>query len=104
RRTEEALTKAIDYFQLTIARDPTYALAYSGLADSYNLLHFYSGVAPEEMIPKARAAAIKAIELDDHLAEANTSLACFTHRLHWASAPAEQQHIRALERNPNYAT
>jgi serine/threonine-protein kinase len=104
RRTEEGLMKAIDYFQQTIARDPTYALAYSGLADSYNLLHFYSGVPPEELIPRARAAAIKAIELDDHLAEAHTSLAYFTHRFDWDWQAAEKEYKRALELNPNYAT
>jgi len=104
RRTEEGLTKAIEYFNQTIAKDPDYALAYSGLADSYNLLHFYGGTPPEELVPKARAAARKALELDDHLAEAHTSLAYLTHRFDWDWAAAEAEYKRALDLNPNYAT
>ena len=104
RRTEEGLEKAIDYFQQSIAEDPDYAPAYSGLADCYNLLHFYGGVAPEELVPKARTAAQKALALDDRLAEAHTSLAYLTHRFDWDWVTAEKEYKRALELNPNYAT
>ena len=104
RRTEEGLVKAIDYFRQSIANEPDYAEAYSGLADCYNLLHFYGGLAPEESVPKARAAAQKALALDDRLAEAHTSLAYLTHRFDWDWATAEEEYKRALELNPNYAT
>lgn len=104
RRTEDGLMKAIDYFQQAISKEPDYAPAYSGLADSYNLLHFYGGLAPEELVPKARAAAQKALALDDGLAEAHTSLAYLTHRFDWDWATAEKEYKRALELNPNYAT
>lgn len=104
RRTEEGLRKAIEYFSQSISIAPDYALAYSGLADSYNLLHFYGGVAPEELVPKARAAAQKALELDDRMAEAHTSLAYLTQRFDWDWATAEAEYKRALELNSNYAT
>lgn len=104
RRTEEALKKAIEYFEQAIARDPGYALAYSGLSDSYNLLHFYGGLPPETIIPMARAAARKALELDDQLAEAHTSLAYVMHRFDWDWPAAEREYKRALELNPNYGT
>ena len=75
KRTEEGLNKGIEYFQQAIAKDPTYALAYSGLADCYSLLADYGFVPPKEAFPRAKEAALKALEIDDTLAEAHASLA-----------------------------
>jgi TolB-like protein/DNA-binding winged helix-turn-helix (wHTH) protein len=69
-RSDEGLRKAIRYFEQALAKDPTYALAYAGLADCYNMLSFYSPTTPAESMPKAKAAALKALELDHSLAEA----------------------------------
>src|SRR6201981_1923647 len=75
KRTVEGLNKGIDYFNQAIEKDPGYALAYAGLADSYDLLPYYSVMTPREAYPKAKAAAMKALEIDEGLAEAHTSLA-----------------------------
>src|SRR5262249_30866550 len=69
QRTAEALRKAIEYFREAIDKDPGYALAYSGLADSYDVLPFYSVMPPKEAYPKAKAAAMKALQIDESLAE-----------------------------------
>ena len=69
------MNKGIEYFQQAIAKDPTYALAYYGLADCYILLADYGFVPPKEAFPRAKEAALKALEIDDTLAEAHTSLA-----------------------------
>ncbi len=104
RRTEEGLQKGVQYFQEAIESDPNYALAYAGLADSYDLLPRYGFVAPEEGFPKGKAAAMKALEIDDTLAEAHSSLgyAQFFHDWDWVSG--EKEFKRALELNPGYAT
>ena len=73
KRTAADLRKAIDYFNQAIAKDPNYALAYAGLADSYVLLSVYGAASPQDSIPQAKAAAKKALELDDTLAEAHAS-------------------------------
>jgi DNA-binding winged helix-turn-helix (wHTH) protein len=75
KRTEEEMRKGVKYFRQAIELDPLYALAYAGLADSYNVLGIYNASAPRETFPKAKAAALKALEIDDALAEAHTSLA-----------------------------
>jgi TolB-like protein/DNA-binding winged helix-turn-helix (wHTH) protein/Tfp pilus assembly protein PilF len=104
KRTLEGFREAIDYFQQAIAKDPGYARAYAGLADSYALLGGY-GVTPQtESMPKARAAALKALELDGSLAEAHTSLALITENFDFDWAKAEQEYRRAIELNPSYAT
>ncbi|MGA9354236.1 MAG: winged helix-turn-helix domain-containing protein [Terriglobales bacterium] len=104
KRTVEGFREAIDYFQQAIAKDPGYARAYAGLADSYALLGGY-GVTPQnESMPKARAAALKALELDSGLAEAHTSLALITENFDFDWAKAEQEYRRAIELNPSYAT
>jgi serine/threonine protein kinase/tetratricopeptide (TPR) repeat protein len=103
RRTGEAMKKAIDYFEQAIEEDSTYALAYVGLADSYNLLSLYSGVNPEEAFPKAREAAEKALEIDETLGEAHNSLAYFKERYDWDFPGAEREFKRAIELSPNYA-
>jgi DNA-binding SARP family transcriptional activator/Flp pilus assembly protein TadD len=104
RRTAEGLTRGLDYFEKAIARDPSYALAYSGLADCYNLLSLYSVLPPRDTMPKAKAAANTALEIDPSLAEAHTSLAYTYLYYDWDWAAAEQEFQRALSINPNYAT
>jgi TolB-like protein/Tfp pilus assembly protein PilF len=105
RRTGENLKKAADYFQQAIGKDPNYALAYSGLADCHVLLPVYPelGSNPRDELPKALDAARKAVELDDTLAEAHTSLArALASSLQLTAAMSEFN--RAIELNPNYAT
>jgi len=104
QRNREALLKAIDYFEQAIKADPNYALAYAGLADSYNLLDDWGKTPPRDSFPKARAAAEKALELDDSLAEAHTSLAQIHESYEWNWAEAEREYKRAIELNPNYPT
>jgi serine/threonine-protein kinase len=104
KRTAEGLERAIDYFGQAIKEDANYALAYVGLADCYNLLNYYGDVSPDECFPKAREAAIKALELDDTLGEAHTSLAYYLERYEWDFLGAEREFKRAIELNPNYAT
>jgi serine/threonine protein kinase/tetratricopeptide (TPR) repeat protein len=106
KRTGESLKKAIEYFNEAIAKDPTYAQSYAGLADSYSLLS-EAGPAvlrPQEMYPKAKAAAIKALQLDNSLAEAHTSLAFCLGFFEWQWDAAEQEYRKALALNPGYAT
>ena len=103
KRTAENLKKAIDYFEQAIAKDPAYALAYSGLADAHVVLPFYADSPPKEDARKALAAARKAVELDESLAEAHTSLAnALVLDLQFSASVPEFQ--RAIELNPNYAT
>jgi serine/threonine protein kinase/Tfp pilus assembly protein PilF len=104
KRTEEGLNKGIEYFQQAIAKDPTYALAYDGLADCYSLLAYYGFVAPEKGYPRARDAAQKALEIDDSLAEAHTSLVFVKTFYDWDWLGAERESQRAIELNPKYAT
>ena len=104
KRTPEGLQKAIDYFQQAIAKDPTYARAYAGLADSYSLMGGYSGTSQKEFIPKARAAALRAIELDEKLPEAHTAWALILQNYDWDWQAAGREYQRAIALNPNYAT
>lgn len=104
KRTKQGLSQAIDYFQQAIKADPDYALAYAGLADSYALLDDWGDTAPRDSFPKARAAAERAIALDDSLAEAHASLAMVREAYDWDWIGAEQEFKRAIELNPNYAT
>jgi Flp pilus assembly protein TadD len=101
KRTAEGLRQAVDYFQQAIDRDPNYALAYSGLADCYSNLQGYAGAPAREMRPRARAAALRALEIDDSLAEAHASLGLI-HYQSWQWAEAERELERAIELNPNY--
>jgi serine/threonine-protein kinase len=103
-RTEDGLKKAVDYFQQAIDRDPGYAQAYAGLADSYHMLAAWDLMAPGEAYPRAKAAALKALEIDDTLAEAHTSLGITKFADDWDWAGAEKEHKRAIELNPGYAT
>ncbi len=106
KRTDEGLKKAIEYFNQTIEKDPSYALAYSGLADSnmYIMrLGFLHGLSPKEIYLRAKSSAIKAVEIDDNLAEAHTSLALIKMEYEWDWPAAEREFSRALELNPNEA-
>jgi TolB-like protein/Flp pilus assembly protein TadD len=103
KRTTENLKKAIDYFGQAIGKDPAYALAYSGLADVHAVLPYYAATPPKDDAQKALAAARKAVELDESLAEAHTSLAnALVLNLQFSASLPEFQ--RAIELNPNYAT
>src|SRR5467141_2618313 len=106
KRSQEGLTKAIDYFQLAIEQDPNYALAYAGLADCYSIIgSVIVGTVPAlEVAPKARAAALKSLELDNTLAEAQTSLATVRFNYDWDWNAAASGFRRAVELNPSYAT
>ena len=106
KRTADGLKIALAYFKQAIEEDPTYAQAYAGLADSYDLLGDweYGVLAPSEAYPKAKAAAIKALELDNTLSEAHTSLAFSMDVFDWNWDAAEKEYRRAIELNPGYAT
>ena len=103
KRTPEGLKKGIEYFQQAIDSDRGYALAYAGLADSYNILVSYSALAPHEAFPKAKAAATRALELDGKLAEAHTSLAFVKFGYDWDWAAAERGFKQAIQLNPGYS-
>ena len=103
KTTEEGFDKGIEYFQQAIAKDPTYALAYSGLADCYSSLA-ESGLGPfQEGYLRAKDAALKAVELDDTLAEAHGSLALIKSSYDWDWSGADKEIRRASELNPSYA-
>lgn len=104
RRTVGDLKTAIGYFNEAIEKDPNYALAYAGLADAYSLLADYDGALPADAYPKARDAAMKALELDDELAEAHTSLAYVKMFYYHDWQGAQDGYRRAIALNPNYAT
>lgn len=104
KRTPEGFREAINYFQQAIARDPDYARAYAGLADCYVLQPGYAAIPQTEYLQKARVAALKALQLDEGLAEAHTSLALITENYDWDWQTAEKEYRRAIELNPNYAT
>ena len=106
RRTPEGLQKSADYFNEAIQKDPRYALAYAGLADAYVLLGSTPNDAlmPRDAMPKAKAAAEKALEVDPSLAEAHASLGQVLQSYDWDWVGAEREYKRALEINPGYAT
>jgi TolB-like protein/Tfp pilus assembly protein PilF len=102
KRTPEGVRKALEYFQHALDKDSAYALAYAGLADTYAYLSFFSVVPPHEAMPKAKAAAAKALEIDDQLAEAHVALGyvSFTYDGDWAAAG--EYFEQALAVNPAY--
>jgi len=104
QRTPEGLRKSVEYFEQAIEIDHVYALAYSGLADSYITVGDYLYLPPKEVFPKARAAALKALEFDEELAEAYNALAAIKKYYDWDWQGAEREHKRAIELNPNYPT
>ncbi|HEX8138603.1 MAG TPA: tetratricopeptide repeat protein [Pyrinomonadaceae bacterium] len=104
KRTGEWLRKGIEYFQQAIELDPNYALAYAGLADAYAFLASSTGgLPPQEVYPKAKAAAMKALEIDKSLCEARTSLGFFHLLYDWDLDGARREFKRALKLNPTYA-
>ena len=99
--TEEGASRSAEYFQQAIERDPNFALAYSGLADTYDLAAGFSWLPPREAIPKAKAAAMKAMEIDDNVAEAHAALGFSSFSYDWDWAAAERHFQRALALNPS---
>ena len=102
--TTDGLHKAMQHFRRAIELDPSYALAYSGLADTYILLGSYGVLRMEEAYPPGRAAARQALELDDTLGEAHKSLAAISADFYWEWAEAERHFKRAVELSPNDET
>ena len=104
KRTAGDIQKGIGYFQQAIEKDPTYALAYAGLAESYAILYNYTGLPSSETFPKAKAAALKALELDDTLPQAHATLALTHEKFDWDFSAAEKEFRRAIELDPSYPT
>ena len=105
KRNPEALQKGLQFFQQAVDTDPRYALAYVGIADSYSLLAFFGvgdALPPREAMPKAKAAALKALELDPTLGEAHASLGFVLTNYDWDFPAAEKEFKRAIELNPAY--
>jgi TolB-like protein/Flp pilus assembly protein TadD len=104
KRTEPAIRRSRGFFEAALDIDPQYAAAYAGLADAYILLGIYSCLPPSEAYPKAREAAIRALDLDDDLAQAHGALGCTSAVYDWDWVRAERSFRRAIELNPSYAT
>ncbi len=104
RWTEEGFNKAIEYFQQAVEKDPSYALAYTGLADSYVLLGWNSYLPPKEVFPKGKVAALTALQLNPDLAEPHTSLAALLWLYDWRWEEAGREFKRSLELGPTYPT
>jgi serine/threonine protein kinase/Tfp pilus assembly protein PilF len=104
RRGPEATGRSIQFFQRAIEKDPNFALAYSGLADAYSNQGTSASAAPMDVFPQAREAALRALQIDDSLAEAHASLAWVMALYDWDWTGAEREFRRAIALNPNYAT
>lgn len=104
KRSQEAIKKAISFFNQALDEDPLCANAYAGLADCYALLGNYGAVPADQYFPKAKQAALKALEIDEQSAEAYTSLGMIKYRYDWDWEGAEKDFLRAIELNPSYAT
>ena len=104
QRSEAGIKKAIEQFNAAIQADGSYAEAYSGLADSYTALGYFSYLNPNDVFPRAKAAADKALELDPTLAEAHASLGYYNLYYAWDWKESEKEFRRAIALNPNYAT
>ena len=104
KRSEQGLRTAIEYFERAIHADPGYALPYSGLADCFLLLSTYGAISPRQGVPRAVRAATTALEIDDTVAEAYTSLGYARFAYYWQPEQAETYFRRAIELNPEYAT
>ncbi len=103
-RTEDGLNKSIGYFQAAIEKDPGYALAYAGLADSYGASVDWGSLAPKAAYPLTRAAALKAIQMDETLAEPHATLGGVKMDFDFDFPGAGKEYKRALELNPSYAS
>jgi serine/threonine-protein kinase len=104
KRTRDGFVRAIGHFQEAIERDPTYALAYAGMADAYNVLGYYGFQAPRDAYPRAKAASTRALEIDPSLAQAHASLGYTRLFFDWDFPGAEASFRRALELDPHYAS
>jgi eukaryotic-like serine/threonine-protein kinase len=104
RRHEAELRKGLGFFQEALARDPNYALAHAGIADSYAILGFYCMMPPSEAFPAAKTAALRALEIDPALAEPHPTLAYCAMYHDWDWAEAEREFRTAIELNPGYST
>lgn len=104
KRTPQDLLKSISFFQQALAKDPNYARAYAGMADAYNVLGFYSILSPSQSLLQAKGPALRALQLDDSLAEAHASLADILLHYDYDWKGAEKEFRRAIELNPSYAT
>ena len=104
KRTGPALRQAADFFKQAIEKDPNYALAYSGLAETYVIFSSYSVALAKDSMPQAKASALRALELDDSLAEAHTALGEYLVHYEFDRIGAEREFRRAIELNPNYPT
>jgi TolB-like protein/DNA-binding winged helix-turn-helix (wHTH) protein/Tfp pilus assembly protein PilF len=104
KRTLPGFRQAVKFFEQSISTYPNYARAYAGLADAYAMMATYGQVPAIEYMPKARAAALQALQLDDSLAEAHTSLALIAQNFDYDWRTADQEFRRAIDLNPNYAT
>ena len=103
KRSKEALLRSVDDFKEALKKDPNYALAYAGLADSYLILAEFTYLSPNDSYPMAREWAQKAIAIDDSIAEAHTSLASILENYDWDWKAADAEYRRAIELNPNYS-
>ena len=104
KRTATDIRKSVEFFQQAIDKDPTYALAYAALAEAYVLIPSYTRDSPKEPYERARTAALKALEMDETLADAHRALAIVKNEYDWNFAEAEREFKRAIEFNPNDAT
>ena len=104
KRTPLGFQQAVEYFQQAIAKDPNYARAYAGLADTFALMSTWGQVPQNEFMPKARAAALKALQIDESLAEAHTSLALIAENYDYDWQTAEKEYRRAIQLDASYAT
>lgn len=103
KRTEDGLTNALKYFKRAIEIDPQFALAYTGVADVYQLMPLSDDLPPHSAFPKAKAAVLKALEIDDNIAEAHLSLAVCLMNYDWNFNGAEVSFQKAIKLNPNFA-
>jgi TolB-like protein/Tfp pilus assembly protein PilF len=104
KRTGASLKQAVDFYQQAIEKDPNYALAYSGLAETYVLFSSYDVAPAVDSMPQAKAAAQRAIAIDDSLAEAHTALGFYLSNYEWDRVSSEKEYRRAIELKPNYPT
>ena len=104
KRTGESLKQAAEFYRQAIEKDPNYALAYSGLAETYVLFSSYDVAPANDSMPQAKAAALRALAIDDSLAEAHTALGFYLSNYEWDRDGSEKEYRRAIELKPNYAT
>jgi TolB-like protein/Tfp pilus assembly protein PilF len=104
KRTGESLKQATEFYRQALEKDPNYALAYSGLAETYVLFSSYDVAPADDSMPQAKAAALRALAIDDSLAEAHNALGFYLSNYEWDRDGSEREYRRAIELKPNYAT